>query len=44
MKLKRDSNFEEKFTFCWKNDMRIWQTLTRAAESLKIWTTLVESM
>ena len=22
MTLKRDPNFEEKLTFCWKNDMR----------------------
>ena len=33
---KKDPNFEEKLTFCLKNDIRNLVTLTRAVESLKI--------
>ena len=37
MTLKKDANFEEKLSFCLKNDIRgIWWTLTGPAESLKI--------
>ena len=39
MALKRDPNFEEKLSFCLKNDIwGIWWTLTGLAESLKICT------
>ena len=38
--LKNDPNFEEKLTFCLKNDMRYLVNLTRAVESLKIWTSI----
>ena len=37
MTLKSDPNFEEKLTFCWKNDMR---NLTRTVENLKICTVI----
>ena len=37
MTLKKDSNFEEKLTFCLKNE-EIGELLTRAVESLKICT------
>ena len=35
---KKDPNFEEKLTFFWKMTWRIWLTLARALESLKIFT------
>ena len=38
MTLKRDSNFEEKLTFCLKITRGIRLTLTKAAASLKICT------
>ena len=40
MTLKNDPNFEEKLTFCLKHDMRYLVNLTRAVESLKIWTSM----
>ena len=38
MTLKSDPNFEEKLTFCLKNDIRSLMNLTRGVENLKICT------
>ena len=38
MTLKKDLTFEEKLTFCLKNDMRNLVTLTRVVENLKMCT------
>ena len=38
MTLESGGKFEERVTFGLENDMRFWQTFTRADESLKIGT------